>query len=123
MSKRGLQSAGNPAKIFQQEEDRRGERDGKGRREFFSFLLQKTALANIRSKILQGLMEGRESLISWRGRRGPELIIMKTMLRNTYSGFLDGMAAGLRSCSAFHLHHVDFSLPPPPSYLDSKRLS
>lgn len=61
---------------------------------------------NIRTKILQGLMEGRESPISWRSWRWPELIIMKIILRNTYDGFLVGMTAALWYFSAFHLHQI-----------------
>lgn len=86
-----------------------GRREGRketGRRESFSVLLQKTSLVNTRSKILQGLMEGKESFISRRGQRIRELIIMKIMLRNTYNSISVGMTAGLRSCSAFHLHEV-----------------
>lgn len=82
-------------------------REGKKRR--FLISSKKTALVNIGLKILQGLMQGRESLISW---RGSELIIMKLMLTNTYNGFLVGMTAGLRSCSAFHLHQVPLLFSP-----------
>lgn len=97
-----------------------GGRDRKGRRESFSFLLQKTILLNIRSKSLQGLMGVTYFLEWW---RGPELIIMKIMLRNTYNGFLVGMTAGLRSCFAFIYTKFHLSFPSPPSYLGCKRPS
>lgn len=80
-----------------------GGRDRKGRRESFSFLLQKTILVNIRSKSLQGLMGVTYFLEWW---RGPELIIMKIMLRNTYNGIFSWDDSWPEILLCLHLHQV-----------------
>lgn len=62
----------------------RGRREGRKRWEDKQrkFLISSTK--DCTCKCLQGLMEGRESLIAW---RGPELINMKITCRNTYNLF------------------------------------